>query len=103
MTRRENWIWQNYGLLPQQWDALYDQQLGRCAICLITLAEVKKICVDHDHVTGRVRGLLCHGCNVAIGHLQDDPDLLRRAAEYVERLRLISVPEEILSATVVLD
>jgi hypothetical protein len=41
--------------------------------------------VDHDHSTGRVRGILCTGCNSAIGHLQDDPERCRKAAAYLER------------------
>jgi hypothetical protein len=47
--------------------------------------------VDHDHITGRVRALLCSGCNTGIGHLQDDPDVLRRAADYIEQHRGLSV------------
>lgn len=43
--------------------------------------------VDHDHISGHVRGLLCRNCNSAIGLLRDDPELIRRAANYVERTR----------------
>ena len=41
--------------------------------------------IDHDHETGAVRGILCHGCNTAIGHLHDSPELLARAAWYLTR------------------
>ena len=62
------------------------KQGNRCAIC--RTAEPMghgKWCIDHDHKNGRIRGLLCHSCNVGIGFLADDPERLRRAAEYIER------------------
>lgn len=43
----------------------------------------KRLAVDHNHATGKVRGLLCHHCNAALGHLMDDADLIVKAAEYV--------------------
>lgn len=45
----------------------------------------EKLCVDHDHETGKVRKLLCHNCNRALGLLRDDPALLRKSAEYIEQ------------------
>src|SRR5271165_2172593 len=59
-----------YGITPEEWKRLYDGQGGTCAICC-GRGEPKGLCVDHDHVTGRVRGLLCNGCNTAIGTLGD--------------------------------
>lgn len=58
-------------------------QRGLCAICHGP-ATVKGFSIDHCHTTGRVRGLLCSPCNTAIGLLQDDPPLLRAAADYLE-------------------
>lgn len=81
---REVKLRNKYGITPADWDALHDAQLGRCAICLATLAEVAKVCVDHDHETGEVRGLLCNGCNRGLGYFKDDPDRLKRAAEYLD-------------------
>lgn len=45
----------------------------------------RKFCIDHDHSTGLVRGLLCGGCNSALGHAFDDPSILRQLADYLER------------------
>ncbi|MEU5809887.1 endonuclease VII domain-containing protein [Streptomyces sp. NPDC047718] len=55
-------------------------QGGVCVICQEGPAEH----VDHDHQTGRVRGVLCFACNSALGKLKDRPDVMRRAAAYVE-------------------
>jgi hypothetical protein len=44
----------------------------------------QNLCVDHSHVTGKVRGLLCHSCNVGLGHFKDDPRFTRSATEYLE-------------------
>lgn len=72
-----------YGLTPAEWDLLYDQQLGRCAICYTDFAGIK-VCVDHDHKTGKVRGLLCVECNHGIGKFKDNPVILRNAAQYLD-------------------
>jgi hypothetical protein len=59
-------------------------QGGACAICKTPAADLdRRICVDHDHVTGGVRGLLCSNCNSAIGKLQDDPDVVAAALAYL--------------------
>lgn len=72
-----------YGLGPGEYEALFKAQEGRCAICRQTRSQ--RLSVDHDHKTGLVRGLCCRLCN---GRLltaaRDKPDVLRRAAEYLE-------------------
>ncbi|WP_436788204.1 endonuclease VII domain-containing protein [Yinghuangia sp. YIM S10712] len=57
-----------------------EEQVGRCAICLVARAEH----VDRDHETGKVRAVLCINCNAVLGHFTDSPDALRRAAAYLE-------------------
>ncbi|QHJ86569.1 endonuclease VII [Mycobacterium phage Mabel] len=61
----------------------------RCHLCGSTDPRDRrgKFQIDHCHKTGKVRGALCMPCNVGIGYLQDDPALMRRAADYVERHR----------------
>lgn len=70
-----------YGMTLEQYDERVAAQGGRCAVCLV---DCDKPHVDHDHVTGEVRGLLCSPCNTAIGLLQDNAAVMRRAVEYVE-------------------
>lgn len=61
-------------------------QGGGCAICgsaAIFDRSHKRICVDHDHATGKVRGLLCGCCNLGIGYFKDDPKRIEAAARYL--------------------
>ena len=81
-----------YGLTKDDYGRLSREQNGVCALCrrpetLIMKGTLAKLAVDHDHVTGRVRGLLCRACNLGIGNLGEDPILLRAAADYIERHR----------------
>src|SRR5262249_52903505 len=72
-----------YGLTPADYAAMLKRQGGRCAICRERPGH--RLYVDHCHVTGRVRGLLCIRCNFAVGLFKDRPDLLRAGAVYLER------------------
>lgn len=58
---------------------LYRMQHGKCIICKRT----KKLVVDHNHTTGKIRGLLCSAHNRALGYFQDSPELLDSAADYL--------------------
>ncbi|QBP33246.1 endonuclease VII [Gordonia phage BrutonGaster] len=71
---------ERYGISLAEYKDLLDEQDGKCAIC----HTVAKLHVDHCHVTGKKRGLLCSQCNTAIGLLKEDLNLLSRAAEYLE-------------------
>lgn len=75
-----------YGITPEQYEELLDRQGSVCAICRQPPRR-GRLHVDHDHRSGRVRGLLCHLCNRAIGALRDDPQLADGVALY---LRLTS-------------
>jgi hypothetical protein len=74
-----------YGLSPIDFSRLLAQQNGVCAICREPEREERSLSVDHDHKTGRVRALLCGGCNKAIGFLRESPLLARAAATYLEQ------------------
>jgi hypothetical protein len=78
-----------YGMTVADLDAMLVAQHGVCAICQAAAAAH----VDHDHRSGRVRGLLCFRCNAAIGQLGDDPRVVRRAARYLERGGFRAVPD----------
>ena len=66
---------------------MLEEQQGCCKICNISEADAngKRLHVDHNHVTGQVRGLLCTRCNTAIGKFKDDPKIIRNAIAYIER------------------
>jgi hypothetical protein len=75
-----------YGMEPDEWYRRQVEQDNRCAICRRRFGTERyqdTPRVDHDHATGAVRGLLCHPCNRALGLLHDDPDVFRRAADYL--------------------
>lgn len=75
-----------YGLTQETFDRILESQNGVCAICGTTEwgSPVKNIPhVDHCHTSGKVRGLLCHQCNTAIGHLKDNPEIVMSAYNYL--------------------
>lgn len=72
-----------YGLSDDEFRKLVAAQGGKCALCGRQPKSV--LCVDHDHQTNKVRGLLCNGCNRGLGHLGDTPEGLLRAYRYVSR------------------
>ena len=72
---------EKYAIEKAEYDDLYAKQKGACAICREPLK--KKHCIDHDHTTGKVRGLLCYNCNITIGRFNDDAERMMRAAGYV--------------------
>lgn len=74
-----------YGLTMADYDKMMEEQNNRCAICRVHISKMKQtFCVDHSHVSKKVRGLLCHSCNVALGLLKDNPRVVKRAWEYLE-------------------
>ena len=78
-----------FGITLENYNIILNSQDRKCAICGLSGGTGGKISprlsVDHDHITGRVRGLLCGLCNTAIGFFKDSPYLLRNAADYIER------------------
>jgi Recombination endonuclease VII len=83
--RRQDYM-RRYGVTWEQYEQMLADQNGACAICPRTSSgKGQPLDVDHSHVTGRVRGLLCSRCNRGIGTFLDDPALLRNALAYLEK------------------
>ncbi len=77
-----------HGLTVADYDRMLAAQRGRCAICRSKDPRgAGRWHIDHDHVTGQVRGLLCSNCNLALGYLGDDPEIIKAAARYVAKHR----------------
>lgn len=73
-----------YGITEDQYADILAVQDGRCYICQRATGARRRLAVDHDHVSGEVRGLLCKPCNRdVLGHLRDSTDALFRAIEYL--------------------
>lgn len=82
-----------YGMTLEELEAMYQMQAGCCAVCEEPgdrpainekrASNAGVLCVDHDHATGAVRGLLCRACNQGIGQFRDDAEAIVRAAAYV--------------------
>ena len=73
-----------YGITPRIYNELFDKQDGCCAICGVHQSELPyTLCIDHDHITGKVRGLLCNNCNTGIGRFKDREELLEKALNYL--------------------
>lgn len=87
------YAWQikrKYGLAMDEYIAMLEIQGGGCSICGARQSQLwrevvrQPLLIDHDHETGKVRGLLCDHCNRGLGQFRDDPALLHKAAEYLE-------------------
>lgn len=81
-----------YGISQTQFDEMFDSQAGRCAICANGICKTDEdrylsTCVDHDHKTGKVRGLLCWDCNVGLGKFFDNTDIMQSAITYLQTTR----------------
>lgn len=80
-----------YNLSADDYNLLYEKQNGVCAICekpeiaKNNVSVTRLLSIDHDHKTGKVRGLLCVKCNIVLGHVNDDIGLLKKLIEYLRK------------------
>jgi len=78
---------ERYGITQSDYQLMLAEQLFACAICRSRYVGRQNsfyFAVDHDHKTGRVRGLLCHRCNVNLGRIQDSVEWLQSAIDYLQ-------------------
>ncbi len=83
-VERTNYLKKAYGISEKDYQRMLMVQDGTCAICPVEPTSGNPLHVDHDHKSGKIRGLLCWSCNTAIGQLRDDPLTLRNAITYLE-------------------
>ena len=75
-----------YGITLDEHNKMFDEQNGVCYLCKKPGdGRWKKLCVDHDHTTGKVRKLLCRSCNTALGQVGDNIDLLENMIMYLKQ------------------
>jgi hypothetical protein len=79
---RDSYLRVKWGITEEQYNGILKQQRGGCAICERPPTTVS-LAVDHDHITGRIRGLLCYRCNHFLVGRHRDPDLVQRIADYL--------------------
>lgn len=82
--KKAYWKKSKYGISESRYNEMLGAQGYACAVCLKPHSTEKVLCIDHDHSSGRVRGLLCSHCNTAIGYFRDSPMFCRAAAVYLE-------------------
>lgn len=82
---RERNLMNNFGITTEDYEKLYNEQKGLCAICGCPPWPNKPLHVDHNHKTGEVRALLCHHCNIGLGMFKDDISKLKHAIDYLNK------------------
>lgn len=87
--RRRDYLRDAYGLTEAKLATMLASQAGKCAICEVLLISGNRgtdaLHIDHDHKTGAIRELLCHGCNTALGKFKDSEEVLQHAIEYLRK------------------
>ena len=90
---KEQWtkyrLMHNYGITKLDWDIMFEKQKGCCALCNESFGDNNwmKPVVDHNHITGKVRGLLHRSCNLLLGYVNDNELKLQLGIDYLHRTR----------------
>jgi hypothetical protein len=83
---RNTYVKRVFNITLEEYNKMFEDQDGCCAICGIHQKDLKRtLFVDHNHETGKIRGLLCGTCNMAIGFLKDDTGVLQNAIDYLNK------------------
>lgn len=83
ITRKKN-LKRKYGITVKVYDTMLAEQNGKCTVCDATPGK-RRLCVDHDHTTGKVRELLCNHCNAALGQVDDNIEILTNLIAYLKK------------------
>jgi hypothetical protein len=88
--KRETSIFRLYGISYNEFISIFHYQNGKCAICGLKLPDIdnstktrKNTFIDHNHTTGKIRGILCPNCNFGLGNFKDDINILENAIQYL--------------------
>jgi hypothetical protein len=82
---KNNHLKRKYGITVDQWNLLFELQDNKCAICKCSDPGTTGWATDHDHLTGKVRGILCYSCNWGLGNFKDNILILEEAGRYLRR------------------
>jgi hypothetical protein len=81
--RKEYVLQKLYNITLEQYNNMLKSQDNKCAVCKNDFEQNDKICIDHNHNTNQVRGLLCHNCNIILGMANDNKEILQNAINYL--------------------
>lgn len=88
LQSRKQHLKRTFGLTLEEYDQMFEEQNGVCAICGRINDNGRRLCVDHNHTTGQVRALLCTNCNTAIGLLNEDKQRISSVIDYLDKYNL---------------
>lgn len=93
LGRRRTTLKKRYGITPEEFDEMLAGQNGACAICETTEPEGRYgvFAVDHDHQTGKVRGILCSKCNSALGQMGDNEEGVLKFLHYLQSSKILVI------------
>lgn len=90
LKARRKWLENKYKITPEEFEALWIRQNGLCAICTSPIfMGTRNTAVDHDHNTGKIRGLLCSTCNTGLGQFQENEENIKSAIRYLSEYNYI--------------
>lgn len=78
-----------YSITLDDYKQILEKQNGVCGVCKQSEPSGRMLAVDHDHETGKVRGLLCTRCNILLGYCKDDINILKNAIKYLQKYDVI--------------